>query len=291
MYTLSASGIEVKTPKATPSWIPERGFGFENFKTVAPVLLRGPAIQRRCGPNTHKFAPPPNSAAITPHQPLWVPGVGKLIPRIPLPSVKRKVAIWFQNEYETAMMTTADQSRKWEIEWEDRGDIASPELTLHFLDNGIFSHDDKATATGFSQGGFQETVMQRESENEGFQEEEIPAGGVPLGENEIQNEGFQPHDEAQDDDFQNHGFEPQDEVDDGDYENEGFHEEVQHDDFQNGGFQPCEDEVPQLTSTQPKSNLRASSKKVNGNATVLSKSVPQTKTGAKLKVTLMNGQA
>ncbi|KPI35355.1 uncharacterized protein AB675_9948 [Cyphellophora attinorum] len=254
IYALTASGVEVRTPDFQSSWVPKRGFGFQNHINAAPVLLREPS-NRHCGNLTSL----PDSAAVRPWQPLWVPGVGRLEPRVR--PVKRKVAMWFQNKYNTAMLSTSDQSLKWEVEWDDYGEAHDRELTVYYWSNGQF-HGEEEPAP-FSQGGFQEVAPSKdlvpESQNNGFD----PASHLP--DEEYQNTGFDPDNQLPDDDYQNTGFDPENEI---------------PEDSQNQGFQPDDGFANEEINESP-------AKGANGTA-LKAKKAPQA-LGTRLKVTMMNG--
>jgi hypothetical protein len=169
--------------------------------------------------------------------------------------------MWFQNKYNTAMLSTSDQSLKWEVEWDDYGEAQNRELTVYYWSNGQF-HGEQEPAP-FSQGGFHEVAQSKDAvsdfQNTGFD----PASQLP--EEDSQNNGFNPENQLPDDNYQNTGYDPENEI---------------FDDSQNQGFQPDDEFADEGFND-------VAAKGINGTA-LGAKKAPQA-LGTRLKVTMMNG--
>jgi hypothetical protein len=194
IYSLTAKGVEVTTPPQTDTWVPRTGFGFRNHRTAAPIILVARHTDEHCGHT------PPDSAAINPDQPLWVPGVGKLEPH---PPCKRSIAVWFQSEFNAPTLRTGDQSVFWQIEWSDYGD--SRHLSCYYSPAGAFTN----SAHHHHQHPEPKSEPQPQPQpNKGVQPPQPHVDGVNLAKPPTN----KPHNFSQggfpDFEFQNKGFQP-----------------------------------------------------------------------------------
>jgi hypothetical protein len=208
IYSLTAAGIEVSTPSKDENWVPPTGFGFRNHRTAAPIILVGHA--EHCGHT------PPDSAAINPDQPLWVPGVGRLEPH---PPCKRAIAVWFQSEFNAPTLRTGDQSVFWQIEWSDYGE--SRHLVCYYTEGGQFSHTPQPPKTNNKPHGNgvceppKKPVQQPPAGVDGVNLAKPPAGkpnnfsqgGFPKAEGNSFSQGGFPA-PAKPEEFQNKGYNP-----------------------------------------------------------------------------------